>query len=558
MNSKRNDIIGKFSLRQNLNIVFLGIFAAIFDVITLGIVGSLLSGNEDTISKINAIMARSILIVDEYYFNIILITFTVVILLISGALRFAFFSKTVRQAHRRCNEVNRELMKIILSVRTDQLDERRKENCLKILTNSTNLLIYNRFIPLQSLIFQIVALILISLYCFTLFPLVALMVFPVIILLYIALWAVNKKKMNKISDSINSKLSNTTNSIISALKGVRYIQLRNLNSSVVDEYDRNDRELKRNSADAQVINGAPKYFIETFIYVSIVVSGIAALVYPEVLQLKDIIIIGIVGLKAVPNVQGIYASSVIMKTVDDVATDISNTVEFLSNFQKDYGSCSNQVIDPTTVINTIKVNSFSLDRGDFRLASDGVSFRRGVLNCILGPSGAGKSTFVSMLCGLSDLSNNITLSIDTNSENFSPIRDEWREKIELLEQVPYFRSGSVQENMFGIAVHDHDLDLLLRLKILDNIDNIDDFLISKIDNLSGGELQRLGIYRSVMRGAEVLILDEPTSQLDAKHREIVISILKGLKKTIVIAISHDQKFISKSDLLIRIDSGRIR
>jgi ABC-type multidrug transport system fused ATPase/permease subunit len=76
--------------------------------------------------------------------------------------------------------------------------------------------------------------------------------------------------------------------------------------------------------------------------------------------------------------------------------------------------------------------------------------------------------------------------------------------------------------------------------------------------LSGGETQRLGLARALYRNSEVLLLDEPTSSLDAEAEDAIIEALRELKgKRTIILITHRLKLAQIADQLIALSSGRI-
>lgn len=70
--------------------------------------------------------------------------------------------------------------------------------------------------------------------------------------------------------------------------------------------------------------------------------------------------------------------------------------------------------------------------------------------------------------------------------------------------------------------------------------------------LSGGEKQRVGIARAILKNAAVVFADEPTASLDAKNREIVISLLRQCAKqgAIVVIATHDEQLVRECDRIV--------
>lgn len=75
-------------------------------------------------------------------------------------------------------------------------------------------------------------------------------------------------------------------------------------------------------------------------------------------------------------------------------------------------------------------------------------------------------------------------------------------------------------------------------------------LLLKKEELSGGEQQRIAICRSLYKGGDFLILDEPTNGLDIKGKELLIKYLKNIKDKIILIITHDDSFNKLTDNII--------
>jgi ATP-binding cassette subfamily C protein len=76
--------------------------------------------------------------------------------------------------------------------------------------------------------------------------------------------------------------------------------------------------------------------------------------------------------------------------------------------------------------------------------------------------------------------------------------------------------------------------------------------------LSGGEIQRLGIARALYRDPGILFLDEATSALDAETESQITNVLDGLKgKMTVVLIAHRLSTVMNSDKIIYLDGGRV-
>ena len=78
------------------------------------------------------------------------------------------------------------------------------------------------------------------------------------------------------------------------------------------------------------------------------------------------------------------------------------------------------------------------------------------------------------------------------------------------------------------------------------------------DTLSGGEKQRIGIARAFLHDAQLLLLDEPTSNLDSLNEGIILKSLKeSARKKTVVLVSHRASTMSVADVVYEMENGRI-
>jgi ATP-binding cassette subfamily C protein len=77
------------------------------------------------------------------------------------------------------------------------------------------------------------------------------------------------------------------------------------------------------------------------------------------------------------------------------------------------------------------------------------------------------------------------------------------------------------------------------------------------DRLSGGERQRIGLERAFLHDSPVMLLDEPTSNLDSLNEAIILrSVLAERGRKTIVLISHRKSTVAAADALITIESGR--
>ena len=195
----------------------------------------------------------------------------------------------------------------------------------------------------------------------------------------------------------------------------------------------------------------------------------------------------------------------------------------------------------------------------------GISFtaRPGQMVALVGLTGAGKTTLVSLIPRFYDATEGRVLvdGIDVRQYRLRSLR----EKIAIVPQDPVLFSGTIGENLrYGRldatnaevedaarAAHAHEF--------VSHLPKGYDTPVAEAGGgLSGGERQRLSVARAILKNAPILILDEPTSSLDAISEEIVFSALRKLRagRTTVV-IAHRLSTVRDADVILVLDGGRI-
>lgn len=214
----------------------------------------------------------------------------------------------------------------------------------------------------------------------------------------------------------------------------------------------------------------------------------------------------------------------------------------IENLKKMYGKGEN-------LVNAVDDVSFSIERGEF------IS--------VVGPSGSGKSTLLHLIGGV-DRPNGGKIYIegtDISNYNSKELALFRRRKVGIVYQF---------YNLIPNLTVKHNIELPLTLdgrrvneKLFNDIVNklgISKKLNNFPSELSGGQNQRVAIARSLIYEPSLLLLDEPTGNLDRKNSNEIIEILKYFNHTsnqTIILVTHDESVALESDRIITIVDGKI-
>ena len=222
-------------------------------------------------------------------------------------------------------------------------------------------------------------------------------------------------------------------------------------------------------------------------------------------------------------------------------------------------------VDATDVKGDVKFEDVGFKYPDGTEVLKDISFeaRPGEMVALVGLTGAGKTTLVSLIPRFYDASSGRVLvdGVEVQKYRVRSLRD----KIAIVLQEPTLFQGSIGDNLrYGRldatpqdiedaarAAHAHDF--IARLS-----KGYDTEIAEAGGGLSGGERQRLSVARAIIKNAPILILDEPTSSLDAISEEIVFAALRRLRAgRTTIVIAHRLSTVRDADRILVLDGGRI-
>ena len=209
----------------------------------------------------------------------------------------------------------------------------------------------------------------------------------------------------------------------------------------------------------------------------------------------------------------------------------------------------------------VKDLSFSYDGQTEVLKDIKMHAEKGEIIGIVGESGCGKSTFLKLLLRFWERSggeiNYDDIDIDKINTN-SLLKN-----VTMVSQSTYLFEETIEDNL-RIAKPDatpEEIENACKMaSIHDYIMTLPDGYKTQVgalgDNLSAGEKQRIGLARAFLRGSELILLDEPTSNVDSINEGIILKALKEQKnKKSIILVSHRESTMAIADRIYKVDCG---
>ena len=207
----------------------------------------------------------------------------------------------------------------------------------------------------------------------------------------------------------------------------------------------------------------------------------------------------------------------------------------------------------------ITLNNIQVTQGDnFTLSVDSLALQPRRIYALTGPNGAGKSTLLRVMA--------LLLSPRSGSIEFAgnEPRDlgRQRQRVTLVEQSPYLFKGSVTDNLsYGLKLRGIDSkERSMRIGSTLAIVGLKGFEQRQAKELSGGEIQRVALARALVLKPELLLLDEPTANIDSNSLQAYETLLKGLPGygvTVVFSTHDPSQSRRLGEEVLRLENGHL-
>ena len=351
--------------------------------------------------------------------------------------------------------------------------------------------------------------------------------------------------------------------LVGRLRSPRLVRLAGTEIAEKNEFYRLTKKQRKHSVFAAILGARTEAVMDPVV---ISLSLIFLYFSYSVLEL-EIEIIGlylVIVLRILPIVKGILSQWQRVQRLLGSIEIIENRLESMRHsIENDTG---------VEIVSQLK-QSFEINNVSYRYPSAksdslkevNIIFKANKMTAVVGPSGSGKSTLIDLLPRLRLPTKGIIKIDGVNIEKYT--LKSLREMISYVPQSPQIFNGTVKDHiLYGrVGATKNEIQEAIRLSGSEDFINqlpqgIDTILGEDAIKLSGGQRQRLDLARALVRKAPILILDEPTSNLDAESEESFKQVLYKIRKgtnTMIIIVSHRLASISDADSIIVLNQGRV-
>lgn len=350
--------------------------------------------------------------------------------------------------------------------------------------------------------------------------------------------------------------------ILEGYGGSKEIKLLDRSSYFIDQFNFYSDQKKRIAANQSTFAQVPRLYIELLAVLSVV--GLVAIMLFQEYPTEEII--SKVGVFVVAVFRIIPSYSKISAALQNVKFN-SVVLDIIYQKLRELKIEKPQINRLCKFDDKIKFNnlSFKYEQGDKNVL-DNVNFeiKKGEIVGFIGVSGSGKSTIIDLLNGLLQPTKG---EIYIDNVPLGECEKSWQKKIGYVPQHNFLIDNSIAANIaFGIPKHEINQEQLnnaiQEAELSSYINSLPKGVSTNVGErglqVSGGQMQRIGIARALYNKPEVLIFDESTSALDiTTENNILASIALLKRKKTIIFITHRENALKDCDRVFELYEGKL-
>lgn len=378
-------------------------------------------------------------------------------------------------------------------------------------------------------------------------------------------FASNRLERNGKITSVESEIR--FRAINESFGGIKDVLLKGLQGNFMKTYEKSTTNYFNAWSSSQILTLLPRYAMELAAFGSMITAILFLLLSFDnnLNQVLPIIsVFGLASLKMLPAFQQVYYS---FSTIKSNINSFFTVREALNSIHLESPISSHRHKE-LLFKKSIEFKNVSFKYKDNEpLILDDISFKIKSSESIgiVGSSGSGKSTVINILVGLLFPTDG-NISIDDHTLDKDYLRS-WQSKIGLVSQNIFLLDSSIKDNIaFGVEDENIDIESLnkaIKMAQLEDLinslpDGVNTLVGERGSNLSGGQLQRVGIARALYTNPDIIVFDEATSNLDSiSEKQIMLTINELARSKTIIMIAHRLSTVRNCEVIYLFDKGQI-
>jgi ABC-type bacteriocin/lantibiotic exporter with double-glycine peptidase domain len=388
-----------------------------------------------------------------------------------------------------------------------------------------------------------------------LFLLLFLLLLPAVFLLS----RVTRRQLRSVRSSIMTSGEKALQHLQETLAGFIESNIYDKNSYFTSRYVRYQRDLNSYLSDLQITQGVPSRLIEVFAVLGLFILIAMNRFMPGSFTSGTFVTLGAfmaAAYKIIPGIVKIANITGQMRTYEFTMDDLSAREPSLETI-----TSPPTALHPVEPIRSLRCKDITFGYDNTRLLR-GVDFylEAGDFLGIRGASGKGKTTLLHILLGFLTQEGGEVLFNEKASD--SEGRKRYWKHIAYVKQQPFLLHDSILANI-TMNVEHYDAERLQRALMISGLDEmiaktkdgIKNKIVENGKNISGGQRKRIAMARALYKQADLLILDEPFSELDQRSQQRLLDHFQQLSREgmRIILISHNQDSLTRCNKIIALD-----
>ena len=440
-----------------------------------------------------------------------------------------------------------------------KLDNKNEGDLIGMITNDIELLEVFYAHTVSPIVIAIITQSLILIYFFKIHYLLGIVAFLSYIIIGIIIPLIVSKKGKRGSMELREEISNVNSLFLDSISGIREILQFNKGSEKLEEISVKTKNIirKQNKLNKDASNNSA--WTDSIILIfNILIFLISMILFKNgSIQSGEVFISTLLLMTSFgPVVALANLGSVILGTLSSGERVLSlleeepETIDIRNENKVNYGD--------------ININNISFSYDEEKIFENfSLKLSKNKIIGIKGRSGSGKSTLLKLIMRFWKVNNG---SIEINNENIEKTNTgSLREKIGYMTQDTVLFNGTLKDNLLIAKEDASDEELKLaceKASVYNFIMSLPEGFNTHIgelgDNISGGEKQRIGLARTFLSEKPIILLDEPTSNLDSLNEAIILkSLKKESKEKMVVLISHRDSTMGIVEEEFHMERGRI-
>lgn len=366
------------------------------------------------------------------------------------------------------------------------------------------------------------------------------------------------KSIQKYSKKLSEVYEKSTTKMYELFEGFNVIKFSKLDKDVINESVLYATELENS-----------KYKMQNYM----IIVQCFLLFFTNILILLVFVIGGKLIIKNVLTVGTLITLIQLLFNITNPVISIISTINKIKSVENIHNRCNEILKWSNTNIKNLKYKksfdkyieiknvSFKYHKDkDFSIKNFSFIFEKGKKYAIIGENGSGKSTILKLISNSLDFHEGLIEYDGINMENIDD--DFFYNNISYINQDLFLFNKTIKENIILGKEHDNEayMNLIDKLGILEfsTKNNLGmDTKINDIDNVSGGEKQRIVIARELLKNRSIILADEPNSALDIQSNNILLDSIEDEEKTLIMITHKIDNSLDKFDKLLVINKGEL-